>query len=127
MSKKQIRTFSSEEKARIVLELLKETSTLSQLSSKYSVTGKSIQLWKKQFLANASLAFDPEKVVSVYKEQINKLKSSNDELAKALGKTTVERDWAVGKLKSLDSSNKKVLSIPSLIPYPRQDNAPYYP
>jgi len=30
-------------------------------------------------------------------------------LAKKLGRTTIERDWAVGKLKSLDSLNKKDL------------------
>jgi shikimate 5-dehydrogenase len=39
------------------------------------------------------LAFEPAKVVSEYKEQINKLKDQNDELAKALGiANTVELD-----------------------------------
>jgi putative transposase len=109
MTKKQIRNFSAEEKTKIVLELLKEESTIAQLSAKYEITSKSIQNWKKQFLENASLAFEPAKVVSEYKEQINKLKGENDELAKALGKTIVERDWAVGKLGSLDLSNKQNL------------------
>jgi putative transposase len=109
MSKKQIRNFSAEEKTRIVLELLKEESTIAQLSTKYEVTAKSIHNWKKQFLENAALAFEPAKIVSEYKEEISKLKDQNDELAKALGKTTVERDWAVGKLNSLDLSNKKSL------------------
>jgi putative transposase len=114
MIKKQIRNFSAEEKTKIVLELLKEESTIAQLSAKYEITSKSIQNWKKQFLENASLAFEPAKVVSEYKEQIKKLKGENDELAKALGKTTVERDWAVGKLGSLDLSNKKSLVDPKL-------------
>ena len=109
MTKKQMRNFSAEEKTKIVLELLKEESTIAQLSTKYEVTAKSINNWKKQFLENAALAFEPAKVVSEYKEQINKLKDQNDELAKALGKATVERDWAVGKLNSLDLSNKKSL------------------
>ena len=69
---------------------------------------------EKQFLENAPLAFEPAKAVSEYKEQINALKESNDELAKALGKTTVERDWAVGKLNSLDLSNKKSLVVSKL-------------
>lgn len=122
MTKKQIRNFGAEEKTKIVLELLKEESTIAQLSRKYEVTGKTIQNWKKQFLENASLAFEPAKVVSEYKEQINKLKDQNDELAKALGKTTVERDWAVGKLSSLDLSNKKSLveSKLSTLPKARQ-------
>lgn len=47
---------------------------------------------------------------------------NNDELAKALGKATVERDWAMGKLKGLDLSNKKSLvkSKLKIIPQARQ-------
>ncbi len=42
MTKKQIRNFSAEEKTKIVLELLKEEVTISQLSSKYEVSSNSI-------------------------------------------------------------------------------------
>lgn len=114
MTRKKIRYFSAEEKARIVLELLREESTMAQLAAKYEITGKTLQNWKKQFLENAPLAFEPAQTVSEYKEQISTLKESNDELAKALGKTTVERDWAVGKLSSLDLSNKKSLVVSKL-------------
>ena len=41
------------------------------------------------------MAFEPARVVSEYKTEIEGLKSQNDELAKALGKATVERDWAL--------------------------------
>lgn len=109
MKKNKVRIFSSEEKTKVVLELIKEDTTLSQLASKYEISSKTIQNWKKQFLANATLAFEPAKVLSEYQEQISDLKEQNDELAKALGKATVERDWAVGKLKSLDLSNRKSL------------------
>jgi putative transposase len=114
MAKKQSRNFSAEAKTKIVLEMLREELTVAQLSARYEVTGKTIQNWKKQFLNNASLAFEPAKAVSEYKDQINELKNQNDELAKALGKATVERDWAVGKLNSLDLSNKKSLVAPKL-------------
>jgi putative transposase len=43
MTRKQIRNFSAEEKARIVLELLKEESTIAQLAAKYEITGKTAQ------------------------------------------------------------------------------------
>lgn len=109
MGKKQIRNFSAEVKTKIVLEMLKEESTIAQLSTKYEVSAKTMQNWKKQFLNNASLVFEPAKAVSEFKDQIEDLKNQNDELAKALGKATVERDWAVGKLGSLDISNKKSL------------------
>jgi putative transposase len=84
MTKKQTRNFSAEEKTKIVLELLKEEVTISQLSSKYEVSSNSISYWKKQFLSNAAIAFEPAKVVSEYQEQIKELKEQNDELAKSL-------------------------------------------
>lgn len=122
MTKKQIKIFSAEEKTKIVLELLREESTRAQLSSKYELSSKTLHNWKRQFLANAALAFEPAKVVSEYKEEIHRLKEQNDELAKALGKATVERDWAVGKLKGLDMLNKKSLvgSKPKIIAQARQ-------
>ncbi|WP_341787970.1 hypothetical protein [Rickettsia endosymbiont of Cantharis rufa] len=46
---------------------------------------------KEAVLSNAAIAFEPAKVVSEYQEQINRLKEQNDELAKDLGKTTIER------------------------------------
>jgi len=53
MKKNKVRIFSSEEKTKVVLELIKEDTTLSQLASKYEISSKTIQNWKKQFLANA--------------------------------------------------------------------------
>lgn len=109
MTKKHIKNFSAEYKTKIVLELLESEVTISQLSKKYEITPKTIQNWKKQFLNNASMAFEPAKVVSEYKTEIDELKSQNDELAKALGKATIERDWALGKLNGLDIANKRDL------------------
>jgi putative transposase len=109
MTKKYIKNFSAEYKTKVVLELLESELTISQLSKKYEITPKTIQNWKKQFLSNASMAFVPAKVVSEYKTEIEELKSENDELAKALGKATVERDWALGKLRGLDIANKREL------------------
>ena len=65
--------------------------------------------WKKQFLENASQAFESSKMSSEYKKEIDELQKENDQLAKTLGKVTVERDWAVGKLSSLDLLSKKSL------------------
>ena len=109
MTNKYIKNFSAEYKTKVVLELLESELTISQLSKKYEITPKTIQNWKKQFLSNASMAFEPAKLVSEYKTEIEELKSENDELAKALGKATVERDWALGKLRGLDIPNKRNL------------------
>jgi transposase len=42
--------YSPEEKARIVLELLKEEKSLSQLASEYGIHHSQITRWKKQAL-----------------------------------------------------------------------------
>jgi len=122
MTKKYIKNFTAEYKTKVVLELLESEETISQLSKKYEITPKTIQNWKKQFLSNASMAFEPAKVVSEYKTEIEELKSQNDELAKALGKATVERDWALGKLNGLDIANKRSLVDSNLkrLPMARQ-------
>ena len=73
------------------------------------MTPKTIQNWKKEFLANASKVFESDNNDKENKEKMEKLTQENDALAKALERTTVERDWAVGKLKSLDLSDKKDL------------------
>lgn len=108
MSRKR-KTYSAEFKTKVVLELLAGDQTVAQIASKYEITAKSLTGWKKQFLSNASLAFDVGGATQAYKDEIATLKDENDALAKKLGKTTIERDWAVGKLKSLDLSNKKDL------------------
>lgn len=113
MSRKR-KSYSAEFKTRVVLELLGGEETVAQIASKYEITPKSLIDWKKQFLENASLAFDVGSATKAYKDEIEELKTENDALAKKLGKTTIERDWAVGcseaefrrtKLKSLGLSS----------------------
>ncbi|WP_034577216.1 hypothetical protein [Cardinium endosymbiont of Bemisia tabaci] len=57
------------------------------------------------------------KLWAYYRDEIETLKDQNDALAKALGNATIERDWAMGKLKSMDKlapsvahSRKKVFT-----------------
>ena len=108
MSKKH-RKFSSEFKAKVVLEVLKDDATINEIASKYGVLPKSIQQWKKQFLENASLAFENAVPVKKYKEEIKEKETQIEALSKALGQTTIERDWVLKKLRSLDWNKKKSL------------------
>lgn len=97
-------------KTKVVLELLSGEHTVAQIASRYEITAKSLTDWKKQFLANASLAFDIGGATKAYKDEIDALKEENDALAKKLGKTTIERDWLQGKLNSSVSlKNRKEL------------------
>ena len=108
MSRKR-KSYSAEFKVKVVLELLKGEQTVAQIASHYEITPKSLSDWKKQFIENASLAFDVGSATKGYKEEIEALKSENDALAKKLGRTMIEKEWAVGKLESLDLLTKREL------------------
>ena len=110
MSRKR-KTFSAEFKAKLVLELLEGEKTLNEIASENGVLPRSLQDWKKQFLSNASLAFDKSAVVKEYKEQIEILKKDKDATSKKLGEVIVERDFVVEKLKSLVSSKIRVKAV----------------
>jgi len=111
MSKKH-KSYSAEFKTKVVLELLREEETASAIASRYGVSVQTLNQWKKKFLENAALAFDVGGATKEYRDRIEKLEKENEALAKTLGKTTIERDWAVGKLKSLDYQVKEVSSAP---------------
>jgi putative transposase len=106
MSRKRT-IYSAEFKTKLVLEVLKGDKTLNEIASQNNIIPKNLSNWKEIFLSNAEIAMEPSKAVKEYKEQIVELQSKVDKYATVVGKITVERDWAVGKLKSLDLSNKQ--------------------
>jgi len=112
--------YTAEFKTRLVLEVLKEEKTLAEIASANKITPKNLQNWKKIFLDNAEMAMEPSKAVNEYKSECIRLQAEVNEYAKKVGQLTLEKDWAVGKLKGLDLSKKlemvdesesKVLSV----------------
>jgi len=106
MSKKMTK-YSTQLKTKLVLEVLKEEKTLSEIASANNINPKNLQNWKKIFLENAEVAMEPAKAVKEYKDENAKLQAKIDEYAKTVGQLTVEYNWMQGKLKSLDLSSKK--------------------
>jgi len=113
MSKKRT-TYSPAFKTKLVLELLKNEQTLSQISSTYNVTPQNLTNWKKIFLANAEIAMEPSKAVKVYKEELAAVTEQNTRLTQIVGKMTVEKEWLEKKLKSLGLSDRRKMIEPEL-------------
>ncbi len=113
MSRKRTK-YSTKLKTKLVLEILKGDKTLNEIASDYKIIPKNLQNWKATFIANAELAMEPKKASIAYKEKIIGLQKINDEYAKVVGNLTVEKEWAVKKLKSLGLSNKQQLVDPKL-------------
>lgn len=69
MSRKRA-SYSAAFKSKLVLELLKNEKTLSEIASANNITPKNLQNWKKIFLANIEIAMEPSKAVKEYKEEL---------------------------------------------------------
>jgi len=90
--KRTRKKFSPAFKLKVVLEALKEQSTLSELAQKHEVHPNVISRWKAEFLDKAESVFDsksnkpeePQKEDDLYKE-IGRMKIENDWLKKKLG------------------------------------------
>jgi len=101
MSKRKVKRFDTGFKVKVVLEVLKEKMTLNELATKYKVIPRNIVNWKREFLANADLVFDKEKVVARYKEQLGEKDRQMDELYRQLGKSNTQLEWCKKKSKEL--------------------------
>lgn len=88
---KNRRTFTSEEKAKIVLEVLEGTRTLREIATENKVHENQIQRWKKQFLENAGATFEKENTEQA--GEVKKLQEEKEELFKKVGQLAVEVDW----------------------------------
>lgn len=92
MEKKSRRKFSSDFKAKVVLEAFKERSTIEELARKYELHPTQINLWKKEAMNKLSLVFgkneegeqQSEQQVEKLYAQIGQLKVENDFLKKKL-------------------------------------------
>ena len=85
------RTFTPEEKARIVLEILKEERSVSQLASEHGIHTNVLNRWKLEAIQNLSqLYVDDRKGITKmkhdYEQQIN-------ELYAEIGKLTSQLSW----------------------------------
>jgi putative transposase len=94
--------YRSEFKVKLVLEVLKNEKSLSQIASLNNVLPRNLQKWSKGFFYNAELVLEPGKSVKEYKEKIKEFEKKVDKYAKTVEKLIVERDWALGKLKYFD-------------------------
>ncbi len=93
MERKSRRKFSSDFKAKVVLEALKERSTIEELALKYELHPTQINLWKKEAVSKLSGVFskgadmgsqDKEAQMDKLYSQIGQLKVENDFLKKSL-------------------------------------------
>jgi transposase len=93
MAKKSRRTFGSDFKAKVVLEALKERSTIEELARKYELHPTQINTWKREAVANMSSVFSGEKA-----DAVADIEQQTEKLYARIGQLKVENDWLKKKL-----------------------------
>jgi transposase len=79
----------------VVIEVLKERSTVEELSRKYEIHPTQISTWKKEFLSKVALVFESEQKPGEDKEQ---KEAAMEKLYAQIGQLKVENDWLKKKL-----------------------------
>ena len=82
------RKFTSKFKTKVVLEVLKERSTLSELSQKYEIAPQQLSTWKRDFLDGAEQVFEGKR-----KSKKQESEEEKDGLLKIIGQLKVENDF----------------------------------
>ena len=102
-------SISADFKFKVVLEALREESSLAEIASKYDVTSKSIQNWKKEFIDNGESIFNKSKELKKQKNAINEKDEYIEELHGAVGELTVQLNWLKKKSAQMElmSGRKK--------------------
>jgi len=93
MAKKSRRKFGSDFKAKVVLEALKERSTIEELARKYELHPTQINTWKREAVANMSSVFSGEKA-----DAVADIEQQTEKLYAQIGQLKVENDWLKKKL-----------------------------
>lgn len=93
--KRTRRKFSSEFKARVAIEALKERSTLSELAVKHELHPNQISQWKQEFIENSAQAFEKNKLTTETSEV------DHEKLFSKIGKLEMENEFLKKNLKRL--------------------------
>jgi transposase len=86
------RHLSSDLKAKVALELIKETDTVSAICSKFQVHPTQAGKWKQQAVKGMELLFSERA-----SDELKKKDETIDELYRQIGQLKVELDWVKKK------------------------------
>ena len=107
------RNFSAEFKTNLVLQLLKGEKELNVLAVENDIQPNLLRNWKKEFLANASLAFDNKREDNL-REQLAEERKEKVEYAKKVAQLTMQVDWLKKNLKKLSDLTTRVNLVRNL-------------
>ncbi len=99
----QRKQFSSLEKAKVALEMLKEQQTINQICSTYGIHPTQAAVWKKKAKEILELGFADARGKTQIEYELEEQKQKLDDLFRQIGQLSVENDWLKKKLGLLKS------------------------
>lgn len=103
------RIFTPEQKAKIVIEVLREEKTLNEIAAEYEIHPNMLSRGKAEFLSNAGRIFSKET------DEVEKIKKSyekeKDELLRQIGQLSYEVTWLKKNLAETKSRDDRMKMI----------------
>ena len=87
------RQYTPEYKAKIVLEMLREETSASEIGSRENINKNQLQNWKKEFIENSSRVFAQTKLEKEAERKIRELEEKEVEYQAKVGQPKIEVDW----------------------------------
>ena len=104
------RTYTAEYKAKVVVEILREMNTISEIGAREEISPKQLGNWKREFLDNAYRAFSVTKDEKSLKKAAKAAVEREQELMAKIGQLTYELDWVKKKSEQYSGARKVVVN-----------------
>lgn len=89
----RVKAYTPEYKAQIVVEIIREINTISEIGARENLSPKMLYNWKREFLENAYRAFSITKDEKIAKDAMKAAADREQELMAKIGQLTYECDW----------------------------------
>lgn len=87
------RQYTAEYKAKIVLEILAEETSISEIAGRESISRTQLQNWKKEFVENSARVFSQSKIEKASATRVREAQEREQSLMAKVGQLTIENDW----------------------------------
>lgn len=95
------RSYSPEYKAKLVLEMLREETHISEIAAREGISRTQLQNWKKEFLDNSALIFSQNKVEKEKRAAEKAAEEQKEALMKKVGELSIEVDFLKKKYRQI--------------------------
>lgn len=90
---KKRREYSSEYKSKLVLEVLREEKSISEIASREGINTNQLGNWRREFIEKASKIFSRNAEAEELGEKLKEAREKEREYQAKVGQQAIEIDW----------------------------------